>query len=1049
MVQARSIHWEQLVPALISILLVACSDTSLNDPELVYNKDLGSLAHAETIPLQLVASEAYLILVQQNGMDVRLEVSAPSGELMASSDVQALIRGPESIVLVTPVSGEYVVTVKPIMPATSGNVVLVVKKLLQASEADQRRLRAEQAVASAAAATQTWDPAYWAPKVADVEAARKSFCTMKLQRRCAWVTTFEAWLRYKYLEQWSRSRTLAHDALSLISPDDQPAEYAAVIALYAMTLIEGDEHEPASEVARRRNIADAYFTEATRIQRRLGAIADGAWSRNAHAMLFYYQGRQQDAESAFIDSIRMAQSVGATAFVQLFRKNLAVISRNSDFTQNIETLENVAAAIDPAQDPGFFGITQFQLGERYLEHGRWRDAVGALAIAYEHMSSPGDRVLAQIELARAYLEAGRFDRAGVYVAEARAVAEQINQAPMRLRLRQIAAELAIVENRANDEIASLEDALQEARAKRNQRDIGLLATTLTRLQLAAGRTADAIRTTEISVAASEAGKDLPELVHSLLTAAKARLAELTKENLAIADEYLSRIDEFEVSQDMPVANAQKHSLVAQVRWTQGDRNGALNASARAVELLWNQRFAVDNPEYRSGQLRSASEIYLRHADLLYRFESASPNPDFAKLFLFVDALKGLMLQRQIIARRERAVRGNSHDETRISELTRAAATAATGGAKVSADTRTIRSQLEAAHRERDLQVHSHIEAPPIDQYGVAEIQSMVPRGTTVLQYWLKGPRALVWIISRDSIRTLNLGEPQPIRSTARQLYVALASSQPEAVVLKEQLVQMILPPGVLRDANTELLVVPDAELNAIPFTLMVDPAISVKHLYAVSLLTMAHAPYAKPESITLFGNPAYKPQSGLPPLPGTGREVEQIASQIAWRDADVWIGKYATRRQFLADAGKRDVLHVAAHGVFDLDNPQLSGIAVSDLEEDDGFLTLADLWALDLSGTQLVVLSGCKTAFGAASSLEGLSGFPASVLAAGASHVLVSLWDIPDGATSRLMERFYEEIVTYERPPSAALRAAQDEVRQMRRWRHPYYWGGWVLIGTS
>ena len=1040
-------RWTQLTPALVFLLLTSCSGNSPNDPIPVYARDLGSLTDAAIVSLHLDADEAYLFIARQNGMDVRLEVTAGSGELLASSDVQGLVRGPESIVIVAPADGEYTVTVHPVMSATSGNAALTIHKLPLVSAADRERLRAEQALASATAATGTWDPEYWTPRLDAIEGAGKSLCAMKLQHRCAWASTLQSWFRYKYLEQWSRSRTLARDALALISREDHPAEHAAVMALYAMTLIEADANEAAAQVASRRDSAHAYLADATRAQLESGAIADAAWSRNAHAMLFYYQGRQREAESAFVDAIRMAESVGATAYLQLFRKNLAVISRNSDFAKNVETLENVAAGIDPEQDPGFFGITQFQLGERYLEHGRWRDAVAALAISYDHLTSPGDRVFAQIELARAYLEAGRFDRAGVYVAEARAVAEQINQAPMRLRLRQIAAELAIAENRPEDEIASVEAAFRVARKTRNQRDIGLLGTTLARLQLAAGRNADAIRTAEVSVAAADAGRDVPELVNSLLVAARARLVAPGTADLEIAKTHLARIDELTVSQQLPVANAEKHSLLAQLLWLRGDRKGALDASSRAVDLLWNQRFAVDSPEYRSGQLRSASDIYLRHAAFLYDMESASPDSDFAELFLFVNALKGLTLQRQILARRERAAAGRSQGDGIISELTRAAA--ADDAARESADAREARSRLEAALRERDLRVHARIEAPPMNQYGVAEIQAMIPEGAAVLQYWLKGPSALVWTVSRDSLRSLNLGPPEPVRSTARNLYAALAGSEPRAAELQQQLAEMILPPGEWRGGGAQLLVVPDAELNAIPFSLMVDAGTSVKRLYAVSLLDVANASPGKPESITLFGDPAYRPQGKLPPLPGTGREVERIARQVAWRDADIRTGTEASRRQFLADAGKRDVLHIAAHGVFDLDNPQLSGIALADLEEEDGFLTLADLWALDLSGARLVVLSGCKTAFGAADSVEGLSGFPASVLAAGAGQVLVSLWDIPDTATSRLMARFYEELVTYERPPAAALRAAQDEVRQMRRWRHPYYWGGWVLIGTS
>jgi CHAT domain-containing protein len=66
---------------------------------------------------------------------------------------------------------------------------------------------------------------------------------------------------------------------------------------------------------------------------------------------------------------------------------------------------------------------------------------------------------------------------------------------------------------------------------------------------------------------------------------------------------------------------------------------------------------------------------------------------------------------------------------------------------------------------------------------------------------------------------------------------------------------------------------------------------------------------------------------------------------------------------------------------------------------------------------------------------------------AGAPRVVASLWDVDDEATAELMKRFYQGMLKDGLRPAAALRAAQLAIRQQKRWRSPFYWAGFVLLG--
>ena len=144
------------------------------------------------------------------------------------------------------------------------------------------------------------------------------------------------------------------------------------------------------------------------------------------------------------------------------------------------------------------------------------------------------------------------------------------------------------------------------------------------------------------------------------------------------------------------------------------------------------------------------------------------------------------------------------------------------------------------------------------------------------------------------------------------------------------------------------------------------------------------------------------------------------------------------------------IVHFATHGVFDNENPGMSGIILSLFGErgqaQDGVLRLHDIYGLHLPA-ELVVLSACNTALGKPVRGEGLVGIVRGFMYAGAQRVVASLWKVDDVATGEMMRRFYREMLEENRSPAAALREAQVEMWKQERWRSPYYWAAFVLQG--
>ena len=213
-------------------------------------------------------------------------------------------------------------------------------------------------------------------------------------------------------------------------------------------------------------------------------------------------------------------------------------------------------------------------------------------------------------------------------------------------------------------------------------------------------------------------------------------------------------------------------------------------------------------------------------------------------------------------------------------------------------------------------------------------------------------------------------------------------------------------------------------------------------------------------------------------LPGTMREVETLEEILSVESAeiDVRSGNLATESDFKSLSGNSpNVIHISTHGFFfpdDLgtskkvdkggifrstDNPLLrSGLAFSGAnyawkhgsnphEEEDGILTAYEISNLDLSNTDLVVLSACETGLGKVYGSEGVFGLQRAFKMAGVKNVIMSLWQVNDYHTTELMEMFYENWMEGH-TVRKALKLAQQTMSKI----YPtYYWGAFVIVGEK
>jgi CHAT domain-containing protein len=107
---------------------------------------------------------------------------------------------------------------------------------------------------------------------------------------------------------------------------------------------------------------------------------------------------------------------------------------------------------------------------------------------------------------------------------------------------------------------------------------------------------------------------------------------------------------------------------------------------------------------------------------------------------------------------------------------------------------------------------------------------------------------------------------------------------------------------------------------------------------------------------------------------------------------------------------------------------------------------------LDLHA-DLAVLSACQTARGQVGSGEGLIGMSWALFIAGTSTTVASQWKVDSASTARLMIDFHRNLQSEKGPSQAgaaeALRRAAIKLMADPKYRHPFYWSGFVVVGNG
>ena len=328
--------------------------------------------------------------------------------------------------------------------------------------------------------------------------------------------------------------------------------------------------------------------------------------------------------------------------------------------------------------------------------------------------------------------------------------------------------------------------------------------------------------------------------------------------------------------------------------------------------------------------------------------------------------------------------------------------------------------------------------------------------------------------AEPQLRVISLGKNRAaLASLTSDLRARLAARSVAWEKPARALYDLLLGPVAKELEGVEaLVIVPDGPLWELPFQalerspdhpLLADCTIR----YAPSLTWLQRLPQTAPPAaepkpaLLALVNPALRKTDDAvaqvalmskdwQPLPQTEKQAAELEKIYPPPRGEILLGEDAREDVFKKKAADAGILHFAMHGVLDDRAPLYSYLLFSQVDlkpEEDGRLEARELMQLHLHA-RLAILCGCETARGKVTAGEGVIGLSWGFFVAGCPATIVSQWKVDSASSTPLMIELHQRLRDGVEN-AEALRQASLALRKDARYRHPFYWAPFVLIGAS
>jgi len=1019
--------------------------------------------------LEPAVKSLLVVVVEQRGIDVRVSVgSATGGVELAAVDgpaglgtderlAAALEPGPHRLFL-SPASGG----------PPQGRVRLRVETLREWQTSDSERVRLSALGQEATHLDASYSSAGWS-RAHQLSLEELAGWRRLGDRRAIARTLDRLGSLERELGEHAQAIARGEEAVALGLALDDPGVEAASRYWLALSLYRADRVDEASQELAS-GLAAAERARDPRLQGRF---------LNWQGRIEYERGRLEAADALYARGLELRLAAHDLRGVSAMLNNRGNIALR---------LGRLAAALDYYQEavaiarqlglPGAELMSVTNMAQLLFDRGQWQEALDTFQESLDRATAGGDtrnEAHLRASLAPLLLKLGEPDAALAMLERSLAIERQRGDRFKQLSILTTLGWLLAERGGLESAEAALEEALEICREGSLHTKEASILRGLARLRLLEDRPSEALA---LLAAAAGTGVSAQPLERARIRRAEAEVLLA----LGRADEALDALGEAVAALGVLSAPEVRFEIAyerARAYRLRGDRDESLAAADLALGIVESLRSGMDDSDLRATFLSRVTSAYDLATALLLELDAETDGDAYARrAFETFERGKAKSLIELLNRARSGAdAKAPPHlleaerlalaDVARLSQNLAAAIDRAGGMnehvAALQEELADKGDRLRAAEQDiRDL-APDYAAIRYLARVTVADVQSRLPPDTAVVEYALRDELAVAFVITARSFAVARLSAATAIepwvlalRATIqtpgrRPLGRFLQSSR----ALGGELLRPVLP---LTEGAANLVIVPDGQLSYVPFEalrgahdgyLVESHALAYAPSAAVFLNLASAAPARHDRGLVAFADPrAPAANPPWPRLPGARKEVEAVA-RVAAEEVTAFTDGQASEHRFKTEpaVGRARWLHLASHASVDEANPANTMIvlAADPLGMDDGYLRVAEVFALDLSA-ELVVLSGCETALGRQVRGEGLMGLTRAFLYAGAKSLQVSLWKVSDRTTAYLMPDFYRSLVAGAAPVDALRRAKLESLADPRR-AHPAYWAPFVLIG--
>lgn len=481
---------------------------------------------------------------------------------------------------------------------------------------------------------------------------------------------------------------------------------------------------------------------------------------------------------------------------------------------------------------------------------------------------------------------------------------------------------------------------------------------------------------------------------------------------------------------------------ARIARSEKDTKRAEELLKEAAQVVEKQRASITTETGRIGYVGDKQAVYEELVSLLCAENRA------AEAFEYVERAKGRALVDLLVSQTNLATRGKNAANVagtldRLGRAERETATVTDAAApQGGTGTRGIVIKLKEELAAQDPDLASLVTVTDTD---LKTIQARLGADEALLEYYAADREWYAFVLKRNGIWVTKLPCADPARDIQAFRERLTRSVSSDYAPSSQAMYRQLLAPVADRLNVNRLIIVPHGALHYLPFSALSSGKEFLVERYRIRILPSASVlvilrdrARSGGRNALILGNPDLKnPAYDLKYAEDEARALGKIIP-----NATILLRNDARARVIQEKGSQYRILHFAAHGVFDPENPLNSALLLAGNGVSEGLLRAGDLYHLRLNA-DLVTLSACETALSTVSKGDDVIGFTRGFLYAGTRSIVSSLWKVDDAATRDLMVGFYGRISRTKKDD--ALREAQLAVK--KRYPHPFYWAAFQLTG--